>query len=120
MAEHPVKNCTRIASPHMAEPPSFPPALRKIWAAGRPVGVLRMPSKSVRQKHIDMVRIQPRMPDTITADWMARGPRAAALWVSSDMLGLCVSWSGEFSRYRVCSLCSSVVVGHCPCNRDKP
>lgn len=78
MAEHPVKNCTRMANPHMMVPPVFPPALRNICAAGRPVGVCRMASKSVRQKHMHTVRIQPKAPDTRTAERMARGPRAAA------------------------------------------
>lgn len=88
MAEHPVKNCTRVASPHMIVPPVFPPALRKSWAAGRPVGVFRMSSRLVTQKHRQTVRIQPMAPETRTADWMARGPKAAASWVSSDMLFL--------------------------------
>lgn len=68
MAEHPVNSWTRTARPHMIMPPVLPPALRKIWAAGRPVGVLRMASKSVRQKHRDIVRTQPRAPETTTAD----------------------------------------------------
>ena len=86
MAEQPVKNWTRIASPHMIVPPVFPPALRKIWAAGRPVGVCRISSRLVTQKHIETVRIQPIAPDTKTADWMAVGPIEAASCVSSDML----------------------------------
>ena len=86
MAEQPVKNCTRIARPHMIVPPVFPPALRKIWAAGRPVGVCRISSRLVTQKHIETVRIQPIAPDTKTADWMAVGPIEAASCVSSDML----------------------------------
>jgi hypothetical protein len=78
MAEQPVKNWTKIASPHMIVPPVFPPAFRNIWAAGRPVGVRRMLSRSVKQKHIEIVRIQPIMPETRTADWIASGPSEAA------------------------------------------
>ena len=70
----------------MIVPPVFPPALRKIWAAGRPVGVCRISSRFVTQKHIETVRIQPIAPDTKTADWMAVGPIEAASCVSSDML----------------------------------
>lgn len=97
MAEQPVKNWTRIANPHIIVPPLFPPALRKICAAGSPVGLLRMPSKSLRQKHIETVRIQPSAPETRTAVWMAIGPSVAASWVSSDMLGL-GQWFDSLSR----------------------
>lgn len=86
IAEQPVKNWTRMANAHITVPPFFPPALRKIWAAGSPVGEFRMPSKSVKQKHMVTVRNQPKTPDTKTAVWMATGPRTAASWVSSDML----------------------------------
>lgn len=86
IAEQPVKNWTKMANAHMAVPPVFPPALRKICAAGRPVGVLRMPSKSVKQKHMQTVKSQPNVPDTSTAVLMATGPRTAASCVSSDML----------------------------------
>ena len=86
IAEQPVKNCTSVASPHIIVPPVFPPALRKICAAGRPVGVFRISLRSVTQKHRQTVNIQPIAPETRTAVWMARGPREAALWVSSDIL----------------------------------
>lgn len=86
MAEHPVKNCTRMLKANMIVPPVLPPALRNICAAGRPVGLFKIPSKSVKQKHIVTVNIQPKAPDTMTAVWMATGPRIAASWVSSDML----------------------------------
>lgn len=86
MAEQPVKNWTSVANPHMIVPPVFPPALRKICAAGRPVGLSRMSSRLVMQKHIITVRSQPIAPETKTADWMASGPSEAASWVSSDML----------------------------------
>lgn len=74
IAEHPVKNWTRIANAHMTVPPVLPPALRNIWAAGSPVGEFRIPSKSVKQKHMVTVSSQPKIPDTNTAVWMAIGP----------------------------------------------
>ncbi len=39
IAEHPVKNCTRMTKHHIAVPPLTPPAFKKICAAGRPVGL---------------------------------------------------------------------------------
>ena len=39
MAEQPVKNWTNMTKNHMIVPPVLPPALKKIWATGRPVGV---------------------------------------------------------------------------------
>jgi hypothetical protein len=39
IAEQPVKNCTRMTKNHITVPPVFPAALRKICAAGRPVGL---------------------------------------------------------------------------------
>ena len=44
MAEHPVKNWTSMTKNHMMVPPVLPPALKKIWATGRPVGVDMMAS----------------------------------------------------------------------------
>ena len=70
----------------MMVPPVRPPALRKIWAAGRPVGDARMLSKSLRQKQKVIVSIQPTIPETTMASRIARGPRIAASWVSSDIL----------------------------------
>jgi hypothetical protein len=78
MAEHPVKNCTRITKNHIAVPPARPPALRKIWATGSPVGEAMMPSRSLRQKVKVTVSIQPTTPDTKIAALMAVGPRTAA------------------------------------------
>ena len=70
----------------MTVPPTVPPALRNICAAGRPVGEARMPEKSVMQKQKVTIRSQPTIPETMTARRIAMGPRTAALWVSSDML----------------------------------
>lgn len=67
MDEQPVNDWTRTVSPIMTVPPVFPPALRKSWAAGRPVGVEIISSILVTQKHMEIVKIQPRMPDTKTA-----------------------------------------------------
>lgn len=121
MAEQPVKNCTRIANPHITVPPVWPPAFRKICAAGRPVGVCRMASRSVMQKQRQIVRSQPMRPETMTADWMAKGPRAAASWVSSDML---FHVSALVDRGAVINeesrLSGAIVVGHGPCDGDKP
>jgi hypothetical protein len=78
MAEQPVKNWTRITKNHITVPPVRPPALRKICAAGIPVGLLRMASRSLMQKHIDTVSIHPKTPETRTAVRMATGPRMAA------------------------------------------
>jgi hypothetical protein len=44
MAEQPVKNCTSITKNHMMVPPVLPPALKKICATGRPVGVAMIAS----------------------------------------------------------------------------
>ena len=44
IALQPVKNCTSITKNHMIVPPFLPPALKKICATGRPVGVAIMPS----------------------------------------------------------------------------
>lgn len=43
-AEQPVKNWTSMTKNHIIVPPVLPPALRKIWAAGRPVGEATMAS----------------------------------------------------------------------------
>lgn len=97
MAEQPVKNWTRIAKAHIIVPPVLPPAFKKTCAAGRPVGDCRMASRSVKQKHMETVRIQPSAPETNTAVWMATGPRTAASWASSDILDGLVSsacWLG--------------------------
>ena len=67
IAEHPVKNCTRIEKNHITVPPVLPPALRKIWAAGIPVGEPMIASKSVVQKHSVTVSIHPTIPDIVTA-----------------------------------------------------
>jgi len=42
MALQPVKNCTSMTKNHMIVPPVLPPALKKICATGRPVGVAMM------------------------------------------------------------------------------
>jgi hypothetical protein len=47
IAEHPVKNCTKITKNHITVPPVLPPALRNICAAGIPVG-LAIPSNRCR------------------------------------------------------------------------
>ena len=91
MAEQPVKNWTSITQNHMAVAPFRPPALRKICAAGRPVGEDMIPSKSVIQKQKVTVSIQPMTPETTTASLMATGPRIAASWVSSDILWTCLA-----------------------------
>ena len=44
IAEQPVKNCTSITKNHMMVPPVLPPALKKICATGRPVGVAMIAS----------------------------------------------------------------------------
>lgn len=118
MAEQPVKNCTSVASPHIIVPPVFPPALRKICAAGRPVGVFKISSRSVTQKHRQTVNIQPIAPETRTAVWMARGPKEAALWVSSDIL---YSWLTDGNRELGVGwlLCRPVIVCHCPCDGEE-
>ena len=85
IAEHPVKNWTRMTKNHIAVPPFTPPAFKKIWAAGRPVGLEMIASKSVVQKHIVTVKIQPRIPEIVTAQRIAIGPLIAASCVSSDM-----------------------------------
>lgn len=85
MAEQPVKNWTRMTKNHIAVPPDLPPALRKIWAAGMPVGELIMASRSVVQKQSVTVSIHPTNPDIVTAQRIAWGPRMAASCVSSDM-----------------------------------
>src|ERR1700704_1339361 len=54
---------------------------------GMPVGVAMVDSRSPRQKQKVMVSIQPIRPEVTTAVLMATGPRIAASWVSSDMLG---------------------------------
>ena len=94
IAEHPVKNCTRITKNHMMVPPTGPPALRNICAMGIPVGLAMMASKSVRQKQKVTVSIQPTAPETRMAARIATGPRMAASCVSSDMLGRsqCCLW----------------------------
>lgn len=81
--EHPVKNCTRITKNHIIVPPSLPPALRKICAAGIPVGLLIILSRSVVQKQNVTVRIHPSTAEIVTACRMARGPSIAALCISS-------------------------------------
>lgn len=71
MAEQPVKNWTRMTKNHIAVPPFLPPALRKICAAGMPVGELIMALRSVVQKHSVTVIIQPTNPDIVTAQRIA-------------------------------------------------
>ena len=44
IAEQPVKNWTSITQNHITVAPVLPPALRKICAAGRPVGEETIPS----------------------------------------------------------------------------
>lgn len=44
IAVQPVKNCTSMTKNHMTVPPVLPPALKKICATGRPVGVFMMAS----------------------------------------------------------------------------
>lgn len=44
IAEQPVKNCTSITKNHMIVPPDLPPALKKICATGKPVGVAMISS----------------------------------------------------------------------------
>lgn len=85
-AEIPVKNWIRITKDHMIVPPTLPPAFKKIWAAGIPVGDVMVASRSPRQKQNVTVNIHPTIPDTMTAVLIAIGPRTAASWVSSDML----------------------------------
>lgn len=54
------------------------------------MGVVRMSSRLVTQKHKEIVNNHPMIPDTKTATCMAKGPSAAASCVSSDMLiGIC-------------------------------
>jgi hypothetical protein len=88
MAEQPVKNCTKMTKNHIIVPPTGPPAFRKTWAMGMPVGLAMMASKSFKQKQNVMVSIHPTNPDTRIADLIATGPRIAASWVSSDMLDM--------------------------------
>lgn len=85
-AEIPVKNWINITKNHITVPPTLPPALRKIWAAGMPVGDAMVASRSPRQKQNVTVNIHPIIPETMTAILIAIGPRTAASWVSSDML----------------------------------
>ena len=73
---------------HIMVPPVLPPALRKICAAGRPVGDARIPSKSFIQKQNVIVSIQPTIPETKMAVLIASGPKLAASCVSSDILAL--------------------------------
>lgn len=84
-ADTPVKNCIRITKNHMTVPPTLPPAFKKIWAAGIPVGDAIVASRSPRQKQNVTVSIHPIAPETTTALLIAIGPRTAASWVSSDM-----------------------------------
>jgi len=51
-----------------------PPALRKIWAAGNPVGLFIIASRSVVQKQNVTVSIHPMIPDIVTACLIAIGP----------------------------------------------
>jgi hypothetical protein len=74
----PVKTWIKITKVHMAVPPTLPPALRKIWATGMPVGDEIVASRSPRQKQKVMVNIQPTRPEAITAELIATGPRMAA------------------------------------------
>lgn len=71
IAEQPVKNWTRMTKNHIIVPPVLPPALRKIWAAGMPVGELTMASRSVVQKQSVTVIIHPTKPDIVTAHRIA-------------------------------------------------
>ena len=73
---------------HMIVPPAYQAHQhsKNIYAAGRPVGVCKMESRSFMQKHMVIVRIQLSIPDTRIAVWIAISPPVAASWVSSDML----------------------------------
>lgn len=71
IAEQPVKNWTRMAKNHITVPPTCPPALRNICAAGSPVGESIIASRSVVQKQNVIVNSQPRIPDIVTAWRMA-------------------------------------------------
>lgn len=44
IALQPVKNCTSMTKNHIIVPPVLPPALKKIWATGMPVGVVMIAS----------------------------------------------------------------------------
>jgi hypothetical protein len=78
IAEHPVKNCTKITKNHITVPPVLPPALRNICAAGIPVGLAIMTSKSVVQKQNVTVKTHPTIPEIVTAYLIAIGPLIAA------------------------------------------
>jgi hypothetical protein len=79
IAEQPVKNWTRITKNHITVPPVLPPAFRKIWAAGNPVGLKIMASRSLIQKQNVTVSIHPIIPEIVTAYRIAIGPRMEAL-----------------------------------------
>ena len=112
IAEQPVKNWISITQNHITVPPLRPPAFRNICAAGRPVGVASIPSKSCMQKQNVIVSIQPMRPDTSTARRIATGPRIAASCVSSDMLQPISAW---FNFSLVSSLLGgAIIVSHGP------
>jgi hypothetical protein len=78
MAEQPVKNWIKMTKNHMMLPPVLPPALKNIWAAGKPVGEFNTASRSVMQKQNVIVNIHPINPDIVTAHLIALGPCMAA------------------------------------------